>query len=214
MNTRYPPQSGRRGTAAQEHAWTSFGSPSRLWGTLTEDQYQAWDEAAKEHNRRRHLRPGHRLNGQNLFTLINSHQAFLHLPPFLDPPEYPAFGLDPLGPLVAGKGRHGFTLKLGVPKAPAGYVLVFGARPCSPGKRYCDKLSYLGLLPAPSGGWSEISRLYYEKHGVPPPGSRVIIETQQQVNGWRGLPMRFDLVLPRGPSPAARPKRRPTAAGA
>jgi hypothetical protein len=36
-----------------------------------------------------------------------------------------------------------------VPKPPVGHILVFGARPCSPGRRYCDKLRYLGLLPAP-----------------------------------------------------------------
>ena len=184
-----------------------------MWGNLTEDQYRAWDEASKKHNRRRHLRRGHRLNGQNLFTLINSHQAFLHLPPFLDPPEYPAFSPDPLGPLIAGKGRHGFTLKLCVPKAPAGYVLVFGARPCRPGKRYCDKLRYLGLLPAESAGMSEITTLYYERHGVPPPGSRVIIATQQQVDGWRDMLMRLDVVLPGGPCPATGSKRRRTTTG-
>lgn len=83
-----------------------------MWGNLTEDQYRAWDEASKKHNRRRHLRRGHRLNGQNLFTLINSHQAFLHLPPFLDPPEYPAFSPDPLGPLIAGKGTGGVCIGL------------------------------------------------------------------------------------------------------
>jgi hypothetical protein len=204
------PQSGKRGTAAQQHAWTSFGGASGLWGTLTQEQYRAWDEAAKKEKRRRHWPANRRFTGQNLFTEINSHQAFLGLPPFLYPPEHPAFIMDPLGPLLTGDGKYGVTLKLEVPEVPVGHVLVFGARPCSPGRRYCDKFSYLGLLPAPNGGVSDISTLYYERYGVPWPGSRVIIATQQQVNGWRDMLMRLDVVVPLGPGPAAQPKRRRT----
>jgi hypothetical protein len=211
MKTSNSPQSG---TAAQNHAWTSFGDASCRWERLTEDQFRAWDAAANEENRRRHLRRGHRLNGHNLFTMINSHQAFLGLPPYLYPPAHPAFTLDPLGPLITGKGRDGVTLKLRVPTVPEGHVLVFGARPCSPGRRYCDKLRYLGLLPAPSGDFSDITTLYYERYGVPWPGSRVIIATQQQVNGWRDMLMRLDVVLPGGQGQAVQPKRRRTTAGA
>ena len=102
MNTNYIPKSGKHGTFAQDHAWGAFGSASCKWETLTEEQYRAWDEAAKKENRHRHLRRGHRLNGQNLFTQINSHQAFLGLPTYLFPPERPAFSFDPLGPLMTG----------------------------------------------------------------------------------------------------------------
>ena len=208
MNTTYFTKSGKLGTAAQSHAWTSFGGASGMWGTLTDEQYEGWEEAAKKEKRRRRWPAGRRLTGQNLFTEINSHQAFLGLPPFLYPPERPAFTLARLGPLLTGDGRCGATLKLGVPQAPEGHVLVFGARPCSPGRRYCDKFSYLGLLPSQKGGVSEISTLYYERHGVPPPGSRVIILMQQQLNGWRDIPRRLDVVVPLRQGPAAQPKRR------
>ena len=214
MKKSHIPKRGKRCTAAQHHAWTSFGGASWAWGKLTEDQYRAWDAAAKKENRRRHLRRGHRLNGQNLFTEINSHQRFLGLPPLLYPPECPAFSMDSLGPLMTGDGIGGATLKIGVPKALAGHVLVFGARPCSPGRRYCDKFSYLGLLPAADGGASDITTQYYEKYGVPRPGSRVIILTQQQVNGWRDMLMRLDVVVPLEQGPAARPKRLRTTAEA
>ena len=63
------------------------------------------DAAAKEENRRRHLRRGHRLNGQNLFTKINGHQNFLNLPRYHDPPAHPVFSPDLLGPLH-GRRRH------------------------------------------------------------------------------------------------------------
>ena len=184
-----------------------------MWGKLTQEQYRAWDEAARKEKRRRRWPASRRFTAQNLFTEINSHQSFLGLPPFLYPPERPTFDLDSLGPLLTGDGRFGVTLKLGVPKAPAGHVLVFGARPCSPGRRYCDKFNYLGLLPASKGGVSEITTLYYERHGVPPPGSRVIIFTQQQVNGWRDMLSRLDVVVPLGQRPAAQPKSRRTTAG-
>jgi hypothetical protein len=214
MKTSYTPANRELGSPAQERAWGSFGSASGLWSSLTEEQYRAWDEAARQENRRRHLRRGHRINGQNLFTEINSQQTFLCLPPYLFPPQRPAFSLDPLGPLVTGDGRDGLTLRLHVPQLPSGYVLVFGARPCSPGRRYCDKLRYIGLLPAPSGGWSEITTLYRRKYGVPPSGSRVIIATQQQLDGWRDRLMRLDVIVPAVPGPATRPKRRQTALGA
>jgi len=174
---------------------------------LTEEQYRAWDEAARNENRRRHRPKGHRLNAQNLFTMINSHQSFLGLPAYLSPPERPAFDYELLGPLMAVVGRHKLTLKLGVPKALAGHILVFGARPCSPGRRYCDKLTYLGVLSAPSGGVCEITALYCDRYGVPQPGSRVIIATQQQVDGWRDMLQRHDVIIPGGPGPATNPKR-------
>src|ERR1035441_3148950 len=208
MKPVYITQSGMLGTAAQTHAWTSLGYASNLWGNLSEDQYQAWDEAAKKENRRRHLRKGRRLNGHNLFTEINSHQRFLGLPPYLYPTERPAFEMAALGPLMTGDSRDGATLLLGVPKVPAGHVLVFGARPCSPGRRYCDKLRYLGLLPAPKGGVSEITARFCERLGMPWPGSRVIIATQQQLNGWRDIPKRLDVIAPLRQVPATKSNRR------
>jgi hypothetical protein len=214
MQKDYPPQNLKRGTAAQQHACGAFGIASGLWGKLTDQQWWAWHLAAKKEKRRRHWTAKRRLTPQNLFTEINSQQAFLGLQPFMDAPERPGFIVDPLGPLIAGHGPHGATLKLVVPKVPAGHVLVFGARPCSPGRRYCDKWKYLGLLPAPSGGVSDISLLYYQVYGVPRPGSRVIIATQQQLNGWRDMLRRLDVVIPVDQGPATRPKRRRRAAGA
>ena len=52
------------------------------------------------------------------------------------------------------------------------------------GRTYCNDYRFLGLLPAPVKGWSDITRLYITKFGVPPPNTRVFIRTWQQVNGW------------------------------
>src|ERR1035441_4847840 len=155
MNTTYFTKSGKLGTAAQSHAWTSFGGASGMWGTLTDEQYQAWEEAAKKEKRRRRWPARRRYTGQNLFTEINSHQSFLGLPPYLFPPERPAFDAKPLGPLMIGDGLDGFTLLLGVLKVPAGHTLVFGSPPCPAGRRVCRDYRFLGLLPAPHRGASD-----------------------------------------------------------
>jgi hypothetical protein len=208
------PHNGERRTPGQRRAWGAFGGASRGWDKVTEEQRRAWDEAAKKEKRRRRWPASRRFTGQNLFTEINANQAFLGLPPFLDPPDHPAFDADLLGPLIISDGSDGFTIKLSVPNPPAGHVLVYGARPCNAGRRYCDKLIYLGLLPAPVGGWSDITKLYCEMHGVPWAGSRVIIATRQQINGWRDLLMRTDGIVPHGQGLLAKPKRRRTTVAA
>ena len=83
-----------------------------------------------------------------------------------------------------------------------------------PDWRYCDKVRCLGLLPAPSGGVSSITTPYYEGHRVLRPGSRVIIATQQQINGWRDMFRRLDVIVPSEQAPATQPKSRRTAAEA
>ena len=82
MKKTYTTWDGKRGSAAQSHAWGAFGSASYGWGQLTEEQWKAWEAAAKEEKRRRRWPPSRRFTGQNLFTEINYHQAFLGLPPF------------------------------------------------------------------------------------------------------------------------------------
>ena len=209
MNTIMGPRKVKRPTAAQDRAWASFGGGSCGWGHLTEDQYRAWEVAAKKEKRRRRWPRDRRFTGQNLFTEINSHQSFLGLPPYLYPPEHPAFDLYGLGPLMAGNGLDGFTLKLGVPKVPAGHTLVFGSPPCPPGRRVCRDFRFLGLLPPPDGGMSDITRRYVEKFGNPRAGSRIFIRTWQQVDGWRdSFPTQTTAVIPGKPDPADKRVRR------
>ena len=59
-----------------------------------------------------------------------------------------------------------------------------------------DEVIYLGLLPAPDGSESYITEIYVKKFGNPPPGSRVFIQTRQQVDGQQDLPVPTDVVVP------------------
>jgi hypothetical protein len=78
----------------------------------------------------------------------------------------------------------GVALKLGVSGLPAKDIMVFASPPSKAGWQYCGDYRFLGLLPLPVKGWSDITRLYFKKFGVPPPHTRVFIRTWQQVDGW------------------------------
>lgn len=202
-----------RATAPQCRARSDFGCASSLWSGLTEEQWAAWDAAGKQRRSRPRLGQSGTLTGQNLFTEINTNQALIGEDLLLYPPERPRFEPNPIVRLVINTHRGRIRIKLMVPKAPAAHILVYGAAPCNAGRRFCKDFTYLGLLPAPVAGQCDITRLYLMKFGLPRPGSRIIIRTRQQVNGWRDAPARIDAIVPGGPSPAAL-LRRPPATGA
>jgi len=43
---------------------------------------------------------------------------------------------------------------------------------------------------------SDLTAMLVAKYGPPPAGSRVFIETVQQINGWQDLPQRFSARVP------------------
>jgi len=198
----------RRRTAAQRRSQSAFGDAALGWSHLTDEQRDAWCEVGKKF--RSHPRGGQSgpLTGQMLFTAINRNQALLGLAPFVYPPERPVFGNNPVTVLDIAQGPAGITLKLSVTAAAAGDILVFASRPYNAGRRYCDKFIYLGPLPPPAAGKSDITAKYVTKHGKPWPGSRVILHIVQQVNGWRHHPRRIEAVFRPSQPPPPRSDRR------
>jgi hypothetical protein len=81
-----------------------------------------------------------------------------------------------------------FTLKLRVPSLPAQYTLVYGAAPVSSGIRYVLHFPFLGLLPPPKDGWSDIAELYVARYGEPKVGKAIWIRTCQHIDGWIDVP--------------------------
>ena len=209
MKKVYTTHDGKFGSPAQSHAWGAFGAASGEEQPLKDEEWRAWVEAAKQEKRRRHWGQARRFTWQNLRTEINSHQRFLGLPLFRYPPERPAFAVEPLGPLMATQRGGGFALMLGVPRLPAGHTLVFGSLPCPANRRACRDFRFLGLLPAPEAGASDLTELYLKKFRKLPAGSRVFIRTWQQVDGWRApFPTQLSVVIPGKPHPAARQRPR------
>jgi hypothetical protein len=100
-------------------------------------------------------------------------------------------------------GRLRLTLRVSGPVVED--IMVFGAAPCSAGRRKCRNAAYLGLLPAPVGGESDITKLYVARYGEPEPGKRVFIRTRQQKNGWEDHNQDTCEVVPAKPVAAAQP---------
>jgi hypothetical protein len=69
-------------------------------------------------------------------------------------------------------------------------------KPLSAGRSFPGRFIFLGLLPEPVGGISDITELYKALYGVPAVNMRVFIQTVQQVNGWKDTPKQANAVVP------------------
>jgi hypothetical protein len=69
------------------------------------------------------------------------------------------------------------TLKLRVPSPPAQHTLVQGAKPVRTGVRCVQHFPFLGLLPPPKDGWSDVTALFRSRHGLPKFGQAIRIRT-------------------------------------
>ena len=129
-----------------------------------------------------------RLNGQNLFVSLNTRRADLGLAQFDLPPAKPVFGDNPVVELAITYTGGEITLKLRLSGPPAQYMLVQGARPVGTGVRCVQHFPFLGLLPPPIDGWSDITELYVARFGVPKAGKAIWIRTCQHIDGWTDVP--------------------------
>jgi hypothetical protein len=202
-------KSAKPPTKAQCDSQAVFGKASSLLATFTDEQLDAWREAGKKV--RSHPRGGQSgpLTAQNFLTAINSNQALIGLEPLLYPPERPVFAANPVNGFSITLGKRGIALKLSVAKTPTAPILVYASRPYNASRRYCDKFRYLGLLRAPVRGQIDIAEQYLRRYAPPWPGSRIILLTVQQLNGWRDTPRRIEAVFRPNQTPVAPPKRRP-----
>jgi hypothetical protein len=141
-----------------------------------------------------------RLNGQNLFVSLNTRRADLGLAQFDLPPAKPVFGRNPVVELAITNTDGKPTLKLRVTSPPTQYMLVQGARPVGTAVRCVQHFPFLGLLPPPIDGWSDITELYVARYGVPKAGTAIWIRTCQHIDGWIDVP---EVVRARVLAPAA-----------
>ena len=198
----------KRPSAAQLRSRSAFTSASYGWNDLTEEQWTAWHTAGKQERTTSKGRT-RRLSGRKYYMKVNAARAFIGLPPLTLPPRRSKPRPNPVGRLSIVEVPDGIALLLSVSRAPAEYIKVFGSPPQNPGRRFCADFRYLGLLPAPKGGVSDITELYLKKFGNPPPGWRVFIQTRQHVDGQPDLPVQTDAIVP-----GRRKRRRATGAAA
>ena len=192
------PKDGR--TVAQQHMRGVFGRNSQTWGRgLSQEQRDRWNVAGPQVMSRPRCGQCGPLTGQQLHEGINSVLGCVGLPPLWEPPERVVFNLSPVRELVIANDEHGVRLYLRLAAAPTEDIMVFGQAPCSVGRSKRRNVSYLGLLPPPEDGISEITDLYKAKYGEPRPGTKVFIVTYQQKNGWQGFEQESSEIVPERP---------------
>jgi hypothetical protein len=183
-------------TALQLDRRSAFQRARRFWGTLTDEQFLAWNALARSRRTQPVLGQSSALSGYELSVQVNVHQATLGLPMLSTPSPVPIFPTNPVAGLVVAKTGRNVSLKLSLSAQPVQYIAVLGARPQSPGVTYVDHYSLLGLLPAPEDSLSDITDIYLAKFSLLPAGTRIFIRTVQQINGWRDLPQTVSARIP------------------
>lgn len=183
-------------TAPQIDCRTAFQQARQFWGTLTDEQYLAWDTLAR--NRQPHpvLGKSSALSGYELAVKLNMHLATFGLPMTPTPSPVPIFPDNPVSSLSIANTGGDVSVKLALSAQPVEHIVVLGARAQNPGVSYVDHFRILGLLPEPEGGLSDITELYLAVFKLLPPGKRLFIRTLQQINGWRDLPKTLTARIP------------------
>ena len=175
-------------TPAQEAHRNNVRAVSARWRTLTAEQQAAWCVASAKEDYVTETGERVRLNGQNLFVSLNTRRADLGLAQFDLPPAKPVFPDNPVVELAATFTGGEFTLKLRLSGPPAQYTLVQGTKPVGTGVRCVQHFPFLGLLPPPVDGWSDITELYVARFGVPKAGTAIWVRTCQHIDGWTDVP--------------------------
>jgi hypothetical protein len=183
-----------KGRSRDQREWTAaVGRTAKLWEWLTDEERLTWN--VKGETRRQ--------SGFNLFMQTNVRRVRNDEPPARLPPQDAPPADNPVGELVITNRGSRVRIFLEVPRLPTVPISVWGSRPCKQGISSCDKCPRLGPLPAPKGGRSEITGLYFAKHGgyidqhhVPLAGKRIFIRTRLELDGWTSLFKPTSAVVP------------------
>ena len=181
---------------AQQHRRAVFGYYARLWSRLTEGQRDRWNVAGPRVMS--DPRAGQRgpLTGQQHYEQVCCILSTVGIQGPDEPPQRPAFQPNPVGELVITNDGDGVRLWLKVSGPLTEMVMVFGQEPCSAGRTKRRNVCFLGLLPPPVGGLSEITALYKARYGTPRAGRKVFIVTCQQKDGWKDVDHQTSEIVP------------------
>jgi hypothetical protein len=191
--------SRRTVTPARERVWDAVAYYSRAWATkLTEQQRQLWIVAGANVPSATRLTSGF-LTGEQHFVGIHAVRACCGEPGLLlVPPARETFQPIPVTGLTIVNGEQGVRLLVNVRGPVTEDIMVFGQAPCSAGRRKRRNVAFLGLLPAPENGVSDITDLYVARYGEPKPGQKVFIVMRQHKNGWEGPVKQVSEIVPGG----------------
>jgi hypothetical protein len=184
-------------TSAQGRVRDNMTAIAKAWANrLTEEERLKWIRSSPAVLSQPRLGQCGPLSGQMHFMGINCVLATIGRELLREPPERVRFGPNPVGELTLSRRQGELNFKLAVSGPVTEDIMVFGAAPCPAGRRKCRKPVYLGLLPAPVDGVSDITELYLGRFGEPEAGQRVFIRLVQQRNGWQSAPTDTSNLVP------------------
>jgi len=174
-----PVSARKRPTASQRRARAEMRLLSDAWNGLTEEQRQAWDDAARTNRRGGVAARSRRRTGRRLFVKANFRRLALGEDLLTHPPGPECIRLTPRVRFVITNNGGRIALQLSVADGQTEGVMVSSWHPVNAGVMVWKKFVRIGLLPAPVGGISDITRQYVAKYGAPPVGKKVFIRLQQ-----------------------------------
>ena len=169
----------------------AFGALASQWRGLVPEVRFAWCAAA--------IRDGLRISGYSYFMKLNAPRIHIGLARLDYPPsQRPGFNVNGVAEVAVVVSGGQASIKLHVPSPPGQYTLVEVAAPVSAGVRFVQGYRYVGLLPAPVDGWSDITELVVGRFGEPPRGKVVYIRIRQQIDGWMDAGKVLSALVPSG----------------
>ena len=187
-------------TVDQQRHRRNIPAVSRRWHTLSLDQQGTWRMLAANTNYVSDDGKRVRLNCFKLFVGINTRRADLNLPQFDTAPAQPVFSPNLVKELACTWTEGKFTLLARVEGTPEQLILVRGAKPRRSSAWRGQHFPFLGFLPPPTNGWSDITDLYVARYGVPKPNQAIWIRTCQHIDGFTDVPKTLRVRVP--PLPA------------
>ncbi len=178
-------------TADQQRHRQNILAVSRRWRRLSLEQQGTWRTLAATTCFVNDKGQRVQLNCFKVFVSLNTRMADLGLPMQDVAPAPAVFGPSPVKELAVSYPGGKFCLKARIDGALEHSILVQGARPVSSGVGCVQHFPFLGLLPPPVDGWSDLTELYVARHGVPKDNQAIWIRFCQHSNGFTDIPAVF-----------------------
>lgn len=166
-----------------------FSQLSRRFSqVLSDDQQEAWRQAAASTPVRDVFGDSITLTGINLYTRLNSLRALMGQPPLDDPP--PVEEVEGLGSFrVAYLGEGGLEVSFAPSPVPQGRALaIWATEPVNPGVAFVShKLRLLTIIPEGTASPVNITQAYIQRYGTPTPGKAIYVAGELvSLAGWKG----------------------------
>ena len=183
-------------TVAQRDVRGRLTLAAQGFDLLTEDQQDAWSEAAAKFNTKATLGQSGPLTGLQLFVKLNTTLAQFGQDSVLTPPAYPVF--TPLAPqnMVITNTADVIAIKLTCPTSPGENTVLRAAPAQRSGVRLVPAMKIMGTCPAPAQGSTNITTLFTSIHSAPLANQRLFIEAAQMTNGFFGPSRVFTALVP------------------